>query len=103
MFDEYGVEAVFSGHYHRNSYGEYNDIKMITTGPVGKPLGSDPSGFRIVMEAINTHTLTLGLVPYRYGYVDASNLLTLWLPNGRHAWHNDRFEFLVRQANRLVG
>lgn len=55
------------------------------------------------MEAINTHTLTLGLVPYRYGHVDASNLLTLWLSNGRHAWHNDRFEFLVRQANRLVG
>ena len=27
------------------------------------------------MEAINTHTLTLGLVPYRYGYVDAGNLL----------------------------
>ena len=48
MFDEYGVEAIFSGHYHRNSYGEYNDIKMITTGPVGKPLGDDPSGFRIV-------------------------------------------------------
>ena len=50
---------------------------MITTGPVGKPLGSDPSGFRTVMEAINTHTLTLSLVPYRYGHVDASNLLTL--------------------------
>lgn len=29
------------------------------------------------MVAINTHTLTLGLVPYRYGHVDASNLLTL--------------------------
>jgi hypothetical protein len=28
------------------------------------------------MEAINTHTLALGFVPYRYGYVDASNLLT---------------------------
>ena len=48
MFDDHGVEAIFSGHYHRNSYGKYNDIKMITTGPVGKPLGDDPSGFRIV-------------------------------------------------------
>jgi hypothetical protein len=64
------------GHCHRNSYGEYRDIKMITTGPVGKPPGSDPFGLRIVMEAINTHTLALGLAPYRYGYVDARNLLT---------------------------
>ncbi len=81
---------------------QYYDIKMITTGPVGKPPGSDPFGLRIVMEAINTHTLALGFVPYRYGYVDASNLLTPWLSNGRHAWHNARFEFLVRQAIRLV-
>ena len=48
LFHEYGVEAIFSGHYHRNSYGVDGDIKMITTGPVGKPLGDDASGFRIV-------------------------------------------------------
>ncbi len=48
MFKQAGVEAVFSGHYHRNAYGRDGSMEMITTGPVGKPLGPDPSGFRIV-------------------------------------------------------
>ena len=43
-----GVDAVFAGHYHRNGYGRDGSLGMITTGPVGKPLGDDPSGFRIV-------------------------------------------------------
>jgi 3',5'-cyclic AMP phosphodiesterase CpdA len=43
-----GVEAVFAGHYHRNAHGRDGTLEMITTGPVGKPLGDDPSGFRIV-------------------------------------------------------
>jgi len=42
------VRAVFAGHYHRNSYGKVGEMEMVTTGPVGKPLGKDPSGFRIV-------------------------------------------------------
>ncbi|QEG39872.1 metallophosphoesterase [Roseimaritima ulvae] len=43
-----GVRAVFAGHYHRNAYGTAGEMEMVTTGPVGKPLGKDPSGFRIV-------------------------------------------------------
>jgi len=42
------VRAIFAGHYHRNSYGRAGEMEMITTGPVGRPLGKDPSGFRIV-------------------------------------------------------
>ncbi|MCA9160507.1 MAG: metallophosphoesterase [Planctomycetales bacterium] len=42
------VRAVFAGHYHRNAYGLAGDVEMVTTGPVGRPLGEDPSGFRIV-------------------------------------------------------
>lgn len=42
------VRAVFAGHYHRNAYGLAGDMEMITTGPVGRPLGEDRSGFRIV-------------------------------------------------------
>ena len=43
------VRAVFAGHYHRNAYGRAGAMEMITTGPVGRPLGKDPSGFRIVI------------------------------------------------------
>lgn len=43
-----GVRAVFAGHYHRNAWGKDGNMEMVTTGPVGKPLGKDPSGLRIV-------------------------------------------------------
>ncbi|MDA1278875.1 MAG: metallophosphoesterase [Chloroflexi bacterium] len=48
LFREYGVEAVFSGHWHRNHYTRDGDMLMISTGAVGYPLGDDPSGYRIV-------------------------------------------------------
>jgi UDP-2,3-diacylglucosamine pyrophosphatase LpxH len=41
------VRAVFAGHYHRNSYGTMGTMEMITTSAVGRPLGADPSGFRV--------------------------------------------------------
>ncbi len=42
------VRAIFAGHYHRNSYGRAGSMEMVTTGPVGRPLGKDPAGLRIV-------------------------------------------------------
>jgi 3',5'-cyclic AMP phosphodiesterase CpdA len=48
LFKQAGVEAVFAGHYHRNAHGRDGELEMITTGPVGRPLGDDPSGFRMV-------------------------------------------------------
>ncbi len=48
LFKENNVSAVFAGHYHRNCYANDGTMEMITSGPVGKPLGEDPSGFRIV-------------------------------------------------------
>jgi 3',5'-cyclic AMP phosphodiesterase CpdA len=49
LFREAGVKQLFCGHYHRNSLGRDNDMEVITTGPVGKPLGSDGSGLRVVI------------------------------------------------------
>ncbi|MEX2232009.1 MAG: metallophosphoesterase [Cyclobacteriaceae bacterium] len=48
LFRDHNIRYVFAGHYHRNAGGRSGDLEMITTGPVGRPLGSDPSGFRIV-------------------------------------------------------
>ncbi len=47
LFRQAGVEAVLAGHYHRNALGVDGALQMITTGPVGRPMGDDPSGFRI--------------------------------------------------------
>lgn len=48
LFNKYGVTAVFAGHYHRNGYGKYGDMEMVTNSALGEPLGKDPRGFRIV-------------------------------------------------------
>lgn len=48
LFRESEVRAVFAGHYHRNRIAVSGDLEMVTSGPVGKPLGDDPSGLRIV-------------------------------------------------------
>ena len=48
LFESYKVDAVFSGHHHNNAINSYNQIQLITTSALGKPLGKAPSGMRIV-------------------------------------------------------
>ena len=48
LFKAAGVAAVFSGHWHQNNYASDGDLQMVASGPVGYPLGDDPSGFRVV-------------------------------------------------------
>jgi serine/threonine-protein phosphatase CPPED1 len=49
LFREFGVRYLFSGHYHRNAFARDGDLEAITTGPVGKPMGGDRSGLRVVI------------------------------------------------------
>lgn len=46
--DTFGVSAMFAGHYHRNNVSHAGPFQMVTSGPVGFPLGDDPSGIRLV-------------------------------------------------------
>ena len=48
LFRQAGVKHLFAGHYHRNAHGWDGNIEMVTTGPVGMPLGGARSGLRIV-------------------------------------------------------
>jgi 3',5'-cyclic AMP phosphodiesterase CpdA len=48
IFKANGIRYVFAGHYHRSAFGKDGDIEMVTTGPVGKPLGNDHYWFRII-------------------------------------------------------
>lgn len=48
LFHKHQVTAVFSGHYHRNAYVKDGPLELITTSSCGKPLGNDPTGFRVV-------------------------------------------------------
>lgn len=48
LLQDAGVKFVFAGHYHRNAQGASGELQMVTTGPVGMPLGEAKSGFRAV-------------------------------------------------------
>jgi serine/threonine-protein phosphatase CPPED1 len=48
LMHEYGVKQVFAGHLHQNSEGRDGALDMVTTAPVGMPLGGARSGVRIV-------------------------------------------------------
>jgi DNA repair exonuclease SbcCD nuclease subunit len=66
LFHASGVKNIFAGHYHRCAEGRDGDLEVTTTGPVGKPLGKDPSGFRIVIvkkDSIEHQYYPLDAVP----------------------------------------
>jgi 3',5'-cyclic AMP phosphodiesterase CpdA len=48
LFEQNGVNAIFAGHLHENAEASYHNILMITTSSVGKQLGDDKPGFRLV-------------------------------------------------------
>jgi 3',5'-cyclic AMP phosphodiesterase CpdA len=64
LFKTNNVHYIFAGHYHRNSFGQSPGLQMVTTGPVGKPLGADSSGFRII-------TINKEKVQHRYYRLDS--------------------------------
>jgi hypothetical protein len=43
------VSLPVSGHYHRNALARDGALEMVTTGPVGMPLGDGKSGLRVVV------------------------------------------------------
>jgi len=66
LFRNNGIHYIFAGHYHRNALAQTPGLEMVTTGPVGKPLGADSSGFRIVTvnkEKIQHHYYSLDSIP----------------------------------------
>jgi serine/threonine-protein phosphatase CPPED1 len=48
LLRDFGARAFFAGHWHRNGGGWDGELEVVVTGPVGYPLGGDPSGFRVV-------------------------------------------------------
>ncbi len=66
LLKDAGVSHVFAGHVHRNSQGRDGALEMVTTGPVGRPLGDDPSGIRVVIvrpEGLEHRYYGLGSIP----------------------------------------
>lgn len=52
LFRKFGVRYVFCGHLHRNAIARDGELEVVTTGPVGKPLGpvaERKSGLRVAI------------------------------------------------------
>lgn len=60
---------------------------------------------KVYMDALNAKPteLAFGAVSYGMDFLDASNLLGIWVSTGRHTWLNPEFDRLVGEASSLVG
>jgi len=64
LLHDYDVRFVFAGHYHRLAEVQDGNLDVVVTGPVGMPIGPDPSGFRIVMiDTLDHPYVGLGTIP----------------------------------------
>jgi hypothetical protein len=66
LFKEYGVSHIFAGHLHRNAEAEDPPLKMITTSAIGRQLGTDSSGLRLVLvrpTGVEYPYYNLGAIP----------------------------------------
>jgi serine/threonine-protein phosphatase CPPED1 len=69
LLHEHHVKYVFAGHTHRNYNPRDVELEEVITTAIGKPLGPEPSGFRIVGIKGNRleHTyVSLGSIPNTY-------------------------------------
>jgi len=64
---------------------------------------SNKGDAKVFMDALNAHKLQFYMVSYGFDYLDASNMLGIWTSTGRHAWKNDQFDKLVKEASALSG
>jgi serine/threonine-protein phosphatase CPPED1 len=48
LLRRHGVRIGFAGHWHRNAVATDGAFTQVVSGPVGYPLGDDPSGYRVV-------------------------------------------------------
>jgi 3',5'-cyclic AMP phosphodiesterase CpdA len=48
LIHSHDVKIGFAGHWHRNNQARAGGFTQVTSGPVGYPLGDDPSGYRVI-------------------------------------------------------
>ena len=49
LFEQYGVDAVFAGHFHQNTVNKHHGIDYIVTGSTCAPVVEhDPAGLRVI-------------------------------------------------------
>lgn len=94
------VSHVFAGHRHLNGRAKIGAIEMVIVGPVGKPLGPDPSGILFVTvgaEGLTCRYIALDDLPARRGGIRSldspSRASAGFAPPGREFRSTEFFSF----------
>ena len=54
---------------------------------------------KVFMDALYAGEIPLALTRYQFDYVDASNMLGIWVNGRRHTWKNSKYDELISQAD----
>lgn len=87
------------------------------TGPVSQAVAGmlrDNLGIQIEVQDVDQDTfmdaltakpteVLFGWVDYGMDFLDAYNMLSVWLSGGRHSWANEEFDTLVKEAASFTG
>jgi 3',5'-cyclic AMP phosphodiesterase CpdA len=75
LFHKFGIHKVFAGHTHKNVIARDGELEVVASGPVGKPLGKDGSGIRVVTvsgSGIEHRYYDFGTLPERLALIRTS-------------------------------
>ncbi len=54
---------------------------------------------KVFMDSLYAGKIPLALTRYEFDYLDASNLLGIWVGGKRHTWKNAKYDELMAQAD----
>lgn len=76
LFEQAGVQYVFSGHLHHNLMTTFDKMGLIANGPVGKPLGDGRSGMgvaTVLRDSLSYQYFPLASLPEKISLPPASD------------------------------
>jgi peptide/nickel transport system substrate-binding protein/oligopeptide transport system substrate-binding protein len=54
---------------------------------------------KVFMDSLYAGEIPLALTRYQFDYVDASNMLGIWINGRRHTWKNSKYDELIAMAD----
>jgi peptide/nickel transport system substrate-binding protein/oligopeptide transport system substrate-binding protein len=92
----------------RNEAPAMAAVYQATAASISQCLGisieASNKDFKVYMDALNAKPtqIQIGSISYGMDFVDASNMLGIWISTGRHSWKSEEFDKLVTEAGAIV-
>jgi ABC-type transport system substrate-binding protein len=82
----------------------YQAVASSITQCLGVSIEVSNKDRKVYMDALNAEPtgITFGAISYGMDFVDASNMLGIWVSTGRHSWKSEEFDKLVIEAGAIV-